>query len=595
MNKRKPAFKFTCLFFFLFVNLYDSSGQSGFLESSFIGTGRVYTTTAEPTGFMMGFTNAIQQDGKLLVAGNRRAAFTQYEFNCVVLRYNENGSLDSNFGQGGIVACDFSANSNERERFLAITVQQDGKIIAVGFTGEGIDANSKGFLARFKTNGDLDSSFGLNGKIISNFCALEIKILNDGKIMTLGSGFIAKYNSNGTLDSTFGNNGIVITRITGRYKSVARDFDFQDDGKIVSAGYRVDTTNHSFTDFEVTRYHSNGQLDLSFNGVGYINTNIGTWEELANCIKVQPDGKILVAGTVEKRNSGSYSSRTSDIVIVRYLNNGTIDSSFGTNGKITYDLGYHNWPSKIELQSDGNILLSSTASGYYISNDGPFTLARFLPHGNLDSTFGIKGINSFKSNPYGETGNISMVLKNSRVYLSGFAHYSNNGPSLGFYTLAVQNDGIPLFPNSVDVCPGVAYINFTSDLPGSTYQWQLSTDSVVFNDINNNSEYNGVNSPNLTINNIPSSWYGYQYRCKVDNGVSNLFTIRISNVWTGSVSTAWENPANWSCGAVPDVYTDVTINSGNIAINSNPVIRSLRINPGATLTVATGFALTITH
>ena len=66
-------------------------------------------------------------------------------------------------------------------------------------------------------------------------------------------------------------------------------------------------------------------------------------------------------------------------------------------------------------------------------------------------------------------------------------------------------------------------------------------------------------------------------------------------VWTGSANNAWENPANWSCGSIPDSNTDVVINSGTVVVNSDVTIRSLKVNPGVNLTVNVGFDLTITH
>jgi hypothetical protein len=96
------------------------------------------------------------------------------------------------------------------------------------------------------------------------------------------------------------------------------------------------------------------------------------------------------------------------------------------------------------------------------------------------------------------------------------------------------------------------------------YQWQLSTDNgATFNIINDNSNYSGTTTLNLQLAAIPSSWTGYIYRCVNSNSFMEPFMIRFFNTWTGAVNNQWENPGNWSCSTVPDIYTDVVIESGN--------------------------------
>lgn len=170
----------------------------------------------------------------------------------------------------------------------------------------------------------------------------------------------------------------------------------------------------------------------------------------------------------------------------------------------------------------------------------------------------------------------------------------------GTYTLIVTNpDGqssstefIYAGGCALDICSGVT---ITSNIPGTNYQWQLSTDSVTFNNISNNSFYSGTDSINLHLINAPSSWYGYQYRCVVSGNNSNTFTLRFSDYWTGAINTAWENPGNWSCATLPDANTDVIINSGTVIVNSNSTIRSLSLAPSVNFTVNQGFKFTVNH
>jgi hypothetical protein len=145
----------------------------------------------------------------------------------------------------------------------------------------------------------------------------------------------------------------------------------------------------------------------------------------------------------------------------------------------------------------------------------------------------------------------------------------------------------------VEICPGKSTV-FKINLAGSTYQWQSDTGSG-FADIADNDNYTGTNTPDLQLNNLSSSWYGYQYRCVVDGVFSNTVSLSFSGTWNGSIDNSWENPANWSCGALPDSNTDVIINHGNVLLNSNATIRSMHLNPGVNFTVNPDFTLTITN
>lgn len=149
-------------------------------------------------------------------------------------------------------------------------------------------------------------------------------------------------------------------------------------------------------------------------------------------------------------------------------------------------------------------------------------------------------------------------------------------------------------PTELNICPGASVFLVTDT--GSALQWQVSSDSLTFTDITNGTYYSGATSDTLFLNNLPSTFYGNLYRCRV-NGVVNSQTwaVTFSNTWTGAAGAAWENPANWSCGSVPDSGTDVIINSGTVVVSSNTTIRSLSIAPGVSFTVAPGVVLTVLH
>jgi len=146
---------------------------------------------------------------------------------------------------------------------------------------------------------------------------------------------------------------------------------------------------------------------------------------------------------------------------------------------------------------------------------------------------------------------------------------------------------------SKPICTGDTAI-LTSNVGGSTFRWQVDT-GAGFQDIVNNNVYSGATTFSLRLANPPSAWYGYRYRCVTNFSISTVFKIQFENRWTGSADNTWENPANWSCGNLPDENTDVYINSGTVIINSDVTMRKLLLNPAANLTVQPGKTLTITH
>lgn len=152
----------------------------------------------------------------------------------------------------------------------------------------------------------------------------------------------------------------------------------------------------------------------------------------------------------------------------------------------------------------------------------------------------------------------------------------------------------------INICPGNSvplFANGVSFSYFSTYQWQVNTGTGFIN-ISDNNYYDGTSNEELEIKNIPSSFYGYQYRCVVDGlKYSNVLTLKIVSYWNGAVSTAWENPANWNCGNIPDANTDLVIERGatNYSVVSfNTSCRNAIVKSGAALTIKLGAKLNIT-
>jgi len=227
-------------------------------------------------------------------------------------------------------------------------------------------------------------------------------------------------------------------------------------------------------------------------------------------------------------------------------------------------------------------------------------------NGDLKPDLGIAGTQGFVQ-IFQNIGNLGGAIFNSPTFfpsssnISGivFADCNNDG----LIDIAASNQGGPeaktisIFKNTLatqtKLCSGDSR-TLNSFITGTNYQWQIDL-GVGFNNLSDNASYNGTNTSTLNIVAISNSSYGHKFRCVVDNIVGPEYWLKFINTWTGAASSAWENTANWSCGSLPDLNTDVTISTGNVIISSNVTIRSLTVATGVTVTVQPGFTLTITH
>jgi hypothetical protein len=170
--------------------------------------------------------------------------------------------------------------------------------------------------------------------------------------------------------------------------------------------------------------------------------------------------------------------------------------------------------------------------------------------------------------------------------------YHNNGTQISIYSS----------PASISsICPGSS-TSFTLPKPGNdyAYQWQIDSTGTGFVDLINNTVYSGANTDVLLLNTPPSSNYGFKYRCIASKNGATIFgtvyVLKFAMTWQGTVNAAWENAANWSCGSVPDAFTDVTLSGAfvnNPVINSNAIVHSLITSPGSVLTINAGARLDI--
>jgi uncharacterized delta-60 repeat protein len=243
--------------------------------------------------------------------------------------------------------------------------------------------------------GDQDETFGGFGKVTTNLksseSAFAVAIQADKKIIaagfTIGPGAssfaLVRYNIDGSLDETFGNGGVVSTDFD--LGSNVSDLAIQSDGKIVAAGTAF-SNNSDSQDFAIVRYNANGSLDSSFGSGGKVITDFFGGTDQVAAIAIQSDGKIVLGG-----NAFTPGSPAIDFTLARYNADGTPDSKFGDDGKVTTDFfGEADFLTSLEFQSDGKLIAAGTARIPAVGRF-EFALARYTKKGRLDQSFGSGG------------------------------------------------------------------------------------------------------------------------------------------------------------------------------------------------------------
>jgi uncharacterized delta-60 repeat protein len=360
----------------------------GVRDPSFSGDGKVVTDLSARGDFAAAV--AVQADGKIVVGGS--AAFDGRDPKFALVRYSLNGRIDTSFGGGdGKVVTNFTPGE---DAVYGLAVQPDGKIVAAGDAGLRT-GNSRFALARYTANGTLDTTFGGDGKVSTNWTTgndpvSSLVLQPDGKIVVAGGVAhnyrnpklaIARYDDDGTLDPTFGGgDGKVRIDVTAR-KDYANAVTLQPDGKIIAGGIGIPSGSRAV--FELVRYNADGTLDTSFSGDGKRTTNFTKLDDSVHGVVVLPNTDIVAGGIA---NFGKFNAR---FALARFNANGTLDTAFGGDGKVTTELTPGDdeaWD--IVLQPDGKIVAGGDARG----GGGRFAATRYLSNGSLDPAFGTGGV-----------------------------------------------------------------------------------------------------------------------------------------------------------------------------------------------------------
>jgi uncharacterized delta-60 repeat protein len=339
---------------------YNTDGS---LDTGFDGDGKV--TTAIGTGYDEGYSVIQQADGKLVVAGT---SYNGSSYDFALVRYNTDGSLDTGFDGDGKVTTAIGAGDDYG---YSVIQQSDGKLVVPGTSYNGSSYDFA--LVRYNADGSLDASFDGDGIVTTaigaaNDYAQSVIQQADGKLVVAGTSYngssydvaLVRYNTDGSLDTGFDGDGKVTTAIGTGYDEGYSVIQ-QADGKLVVAGTSY---NGSSNDFALVRYNADGSLDASFDGDGIVTTAIGAANDYAQSVIQQADGKLVVAGY-------SWNGSNDDVALVRYNEDGSLDTSFDGDGKVTTAIGAgDDYGRSVIQQADGKLVVavhSSNGNNYDVA------------------------------------------------------------------------------------------------------------------------------------------------------------------------------------------------------------------------------------
>lgn len=470
-------------------SLDPTFGTGGYVHTSSVGWGEANPIVEQPDGKVVTIGKIYSQDNNLHIA-----------------RYHDDGSLDTTFGNWGEV--DISDSLTGR----SVAMQSDGKILIVGsYISGGSGSNYDFALMRLNPNGSLDSGFATNGKVTTDFTSKDDqgytvieqrdhKIVVAGNVTNSTADFgLARYNSNGSLDTGFGTNGKVTTDFGHIEQGYA--ITLQEDDKILVAGESYYYSGGIIGSFALARYNPNGSLDTAFGSGGIVTTSFGSGFNRIRVVTVQADHAILVGGMAPSSGGGSH------FALARYLENGSLDTSFGTNGLVTSDFGGDMGEVcyAISLQTPGKIKAAGWSSvftgGLYIYS---LALAQYNLNGSMDDAFGTNGKVKADFNSASSLSGFAF-LKDGRIMVAGakdsdhvLGRYTSAGsldftfkPQVSFYfdttnsainpvSMAVQPDDRILVAGPVEISSldfGLARLN-----PDGSLDTSFGTDGKVTTD-----------------------------------------------------------------------------------------------------------------
>lgn len=455
--------KKTYLSLILLISVMAVNAQSGLLDDSFGNNGIAATQVSPRYNFATATT--VQPDGKIIVVGD---SGEPAGYKATVVRFNTDGTLDTSFGTDGNATIIIPS---AKSFGMDVALQNDGKIVVGARTWDNVTGDM--VLARFNADGSFDTTFGTNGVVIANSGGSDVLasvlIADDGKIYIAGDSddnfSIARYNTDGTMDSSFGTNGWSFIAFDS--SSYAQDMAFQNDGKIVLGGFSIITGGRY--QMAAARITADGTLDSSFGIGGKVAFNFGIDHDIATTLGIQSDGKIVLGGHTYITSNPRLAY---DFAVVRLNTDGSFDNTYGNNGVTTTQIvDEANYANGLVIQADDKVVLAGRTVKLF---DYDFAMIRFNTDGTLDNTFGNGGKVSTDNDGKEDHGYAIALQPDNKIILAGHSYSAGGNDSeivVARYTdetLGVAdnlNVEFRLYPN-----PANDYITITSKDASVNYE-----------------------------------------------------------------------------------------------------------------------------
>ncbi len=330
--------------------------------------------------------------GRVLLAGyTLNPATNSLDF--AVVRYNKSGTLDTDFADNGILRADTWTTPDQG---YAIAHDASGNILLYG------SVNSYPAVASYLPDGTLNTAFSGDGWAFttfggSNYSPADLVVDAAGGILLSGTALnpatgtrdfaLTRLHPDGAVDTAFGTNGVVFKDLG--YNDILGNTLVDGAGNILLIGNLWDGTANTL--YGITRFNAQGQLDTGFGTSGQTVAGFpGGVEGEVNAATLDATGHILVAGVTWGGSSG-------DLFLARYTPDGTLDTTFGTNGFADMGVNSHSdsaneYATHIATDGAGRILIAGYAQN--IANDGSYDLLlmRLNADGTRDTSFGDNGI-----------------------------------------------------------------------------------------------------------------------------------------------------------------------------------------------------------
>ncbi len=388
-------------------------------------------STKVPNGAPYKVTVKTQPDGQSCFVDNGEGVISGANVTNVSVNCYDSGSIDTSFGTNGIVTFD----NEEYNEAVSATIDADGKIVVTGYIKHPNSPNNKMALWRYNTDGTADTTFGTNGVVIYEDTmtsgGVSVAIDPSGKIVVSGSSrvnlpgaenqmTIWRYDTNGMPDLSFNGTGMVSDSTVNREIGLSVTLDAQD--RIVVTGF---SDNGTVEDMAIWRYTNDGSPDTTFNGSGKLTVPNAAGDDNGRWVTIDSHHNIVVAGVT---NSGSDA-----MAVWRYTENGTVDTTFGTNGVVTYPDGAG---MSATIDPQGRIIVT----GYH--HNGPKTemaLWRYTNGGTADTAFGTNGLVTYSEEDI-NIGTSVIVDADGRIITTGAS--MNTFPEADMAIWRYSTDGV---------------------------------------------------------------------------------------------------------------------------------------------------------